>query len=118
LSDQAQPHFERLIVLDPIKVEHMLSSHAHLAAFVYASVYVGSLYISKNTRLTFASNTSGNLDAQEPVIERSRDDPDVIKARLLAVSIASALCCYAFAAYIAPDVRISVVLNLRGAIDV
>jgi prenyl protein peptidase len=93
-----------------IAPERMLPLYAHLAAFAYASVYVGSLYISKNTRLSFTSNSSNDgIDSrtQGQANGRLRDDPDVIKARLLAVSIASALCCYAFAAHVAPDVRLS-----------
>ena len=87
-----------------IAPERMLPLYAHLAAFAYASVYVGSLYISKNTRLSFTSNSSNSGVAGPEQGRRLRNDPDVIKARLLAVSVASALCCYAFIAYVAPDV--------------
>lgn len=63
---------------------------AHLLALSFAGSYVGSIYVSQNARLTYAS--SGPTErARERV--RYRDDPDVIRARLSAVTISTTLSC-------------------------
>lgn len=72
------------------------TSTAHFLTFLFAFSYVGSLYISKNARLSFSKHTpkSGNGSPREKLQdERWRDDPDVIRARLVAVTIATTLCC-------------------------
>ncbi|KIK52101.1 hypothetical protein GYMLUDRAFT_233793 [Collybiopsis luxurians FD-317 M1] len=76
-----------------------LSPHiAHLLGLAFASVYVGSIYVSKEARLVFITQTrpsdSEDKSKERPrqQNERWRDDPDVIKARITAVSIATALC--------------------------
>lgn len=63
---------------------------AHLLALAFAGSYVGSIYVSQNSRLTYASN-SPTERAKERV--RYRDDPDVIRARLKAVTISTLLSC-------------------------
>ncbi|KAE9400440.1 hypothetical protein BT96DRAFT_751676, partial [Gymnopus androsaceus JB14] len=68
---------------------------AHILGLVFASVYVGSIYVSKEARLVFSAqpkvidSKSERLREQN---ERWRDDPDVIKARVAAVSIATVVC--------------------------
>ncbi|KAG6917169.1 hypothetical protein DXG01_003605 [Tephrocybe rancida] len=69
---------------------------AHLLTFFFASTYVGSLYISKHARLSFArsrSNRANGAPYEKLQDERWRDDPSVIKARLLAGSLATILNC-------------------------
>ncbi|KIJ60308.1 hypothetical protein HYDPIDRAFT_117404 [Hydnomerulius pinastri MD-312] len=72
------------------------TTSAHVLAALFATSYVGSIYISKNARLSF-SNTRARLDygyaRPKERDERWRDDPDVIRARLVAVSTATFLCC-------------------------
>lgn len=63
---------------------------AHALAFVVGGSYVGSLYVSQNTRLTYQSEDAV-AQAKERV--RRRDDPDVIRARLTAVSVSTILSC-------------------------
>ncbi|CAL1698868.1 unnamed protein product [Somion occarium] len=71
---------------------------AHLLAAFFTFSYVGSLYISKNARLRFSSkavDTSGEMPRTREEEERWRDDPDVIKARLLAASLSTFVDCAA-----------------------
>lgn len=99
-------------------------STAHLLSFAFSALYVGSIYVSAQARLSFNSNpttrspsptnghayegsstasassrgttaTNGSTAAQRLKMkdERWRDDPEVIKARLIAVCIATTLCC-------------------------
>ncbi|KIM36558.1 hypothetical protein M413DRAFT_449099 [Hebeloma cylindrosporum] len=89
----------------------LTTSSAHLISLGLGAVYVGSIYLSKNARLRFTSRTrlkrtphgddnggNGNDHANElrererQKNERWRDDPDVIRARLVAVSIATVVC--------------------------
>ncbi|KAI9462980.1 CAAX protease self-immunity-domain-containing protein [Boletus coccyginus] len=69
---------------------------AHILAALFVTTYVGSIYISKDARLSF-SKTKVYLDYgfARPKLqnERWRDDPDVIRARLVAVSGATLICC-------------------------
>ncbi|KAF5385652.1 hypothetical protein D9757_003547 [Collybiopsis confluens] len=79
--------------------EHSLSSQtSHLLGLAFAGVYVGSIYVSKSARLVF-STPPQHTDSKDELRERQRqqnerwrDDPDVIKARVSAVSIAAGLC--------------------------
>jgi prenyl protein peptidase len=69
---------------------------AHAITLLFAISYVGSLYISKNARLSFASKpqrVENGSSREKESNERWRDDPEVIQARLLAVTIATFLCC-------------------------
>lgn len=74
---------------------------AHLISLVLGTTYVGSLYLSKNARLSFVSKPAdipqgyGNIPREKLKDERWRDDPDVIRARIFAVSVATILCCLA-----------------------
>ncbi|KAF9234688.1 CAAX protease self-immunity-domain-containing protein [Melanogaster broomeanus] len=72
------------------------TSSAHILAALFVTSYVGSIYVSKNTRLSF-SKTKVYLDygytRPKELNERWRDDQDIIRARLVAVSIATLLCC-------------------------
>ncbi|EMD32279.1 hypothetical protein CERSUDRAFT_144101 [Gelatoporia subvermispora B] len=73
--------------------------YAHALAAFFALSYVGSIYVSKNTRLAFkkeqlrASQASGQR-VRDPE-ERWRNDPQVIRARLVAVSTSTLLSCTA-----------------------
>jgi len=72
------------------------TSGAHIISAFFAVSYVCSLYISKNARLSFNSRSSHAHDgrARRKIgDERWRDDPDVIKARLLAVCSSTVLSC-------------------------
>ena len=68
---------------------------AHAFTAFFACSYVGSLYLSKNARLKFAKEASpGATDGEEReklTGERWRNDPDVIKARLLAATLSTTL---------------------------
>ncbi|KAF8911810.1 CAAX protease self-immunity-domain-containing protein [Mucidula mucida] len=69
---------------------------ATLLALFFVSSYVGSLYISKNARLSFVATTvNTDTPRQKQKSERWRDDPDVIRARLAAVSLATMCSCLA-----------------------
>ncbi|KAJ3763690.1 hypothetical protein EV360DRAFT_33071 [Lentinula raphanica] len=73
---------------------------AHLLGLAFACTYVGSIYVSKEARLVFnAQSTVANKDPTDQPRERLRgnnerwrDDPDVIKARIIAVSTATVIC--------------------------
>lgn len=75
------------------------SSSALLITHSFAFIYVGSLYLSKNTRLSFVSKPylakPGREDEERKKMKNERwgDDQDVIKARLAAVSVATVVCC-------------------------
>ncbi|KAJ7593898.1 hypothetical protein C8J56DRAFT_1001980 [Mycena floridula] len=71
------------------------TSFAHLATFSFAICYVGSLYISKNARLSFSlkTTTDGQPIKSRQNSERGRDDPVTIRARLTAASAATIVCC-------------------------
>ncbi|KAH7885150.1 CAAX protease self-immunity-domain-containing protein [Phlebopus sp. FC_14] len=72
------------------------TTSAHALAALFALAYVGSIYVSRNARLSF-SNTRAYLDygyaRPKERNERWRDDPNVIRARLFAVSTATILSC-------------------------
>ncbi|RDB15264.1 putative CAAX prenyl protease 2 [Hypsizygus marmoreus] len=77
-------------------VPPITTSSAHGLTLLFAFCYVGSLYISKNARLSFAEKQTAAYNGKpRPKYsdERWRDDPDVIRARLVAVSIATSICC-------------------------
>lgn len=63
----------------------------------FALIYVGSLYVSKHGRLSFVAKVvPPQRDGEERrrhESERWRDDPDVIRARLIAVTFASLVSC-------------------------
>ena len=60
---------------------------ANLVALFFSTSYVVSLYLSKHARL-------GNSNASTPQ-NRTRDDPSVIKARMVAASTSTILSCVA-----------------------
>jgi hypothetical protein len=69
---------------------------AHTLSLFFTSSYVGSIYVSKNARISFRSSTSiarGGHIPQRTFEERGRDDSDVIKARLFAVCVSTFLSC-------------------------
>ena len=59
---------------------------AHLINAVLTIGYVLPLYFTKYTRLSFSKTQSNNASRSKNPSERWRDDPTVIKARLLSVS--------------------------------
>ncbi|TBU23869.1 hypothetical protein BD311DRAFT_781383 [Dichomitus squalens] len=67
------------------------TAHAFTAFFTFS--YVGSLYATKNARLSFKSGVPSNVrDGEERAKdsdERWRNDPEVIRARLLAASLST-----------------------------
>ncbi|KAF8223925.1 hypothetical protein L208DRAFT_1411187 [Tricholoma matsutake] len=72
------------------------TSFAHGIAFLVVFSYVGPLYLFKNARLSFSSKpqrVTNGFSREKKSNERWRDDPEVIQARLLAVSIATTFCC-------------------------
>jgi hypothetical protein len=79
-------------------------STAHMLTIAFALTYVGSIYFSKAARLSFSRlankpqrNTNGwPTEREKGSNERWRDDPDVIRARLVAVSSATLACCLFF----------------------
>ncbi|KAJ3545754.1 hypothetical protein NMY22_g2312 [Coprinellus aureogranulatus] len=80
-------------------------STAHVLAIGFAAIFVGSLYVSNYTRLSFDKNVRITVEGCQRARqnnERWRDDPDVIRARLAAVSIASLICC-AIVAFLLKD---------------
>jgi hypothetical protein len=62
---------------------------AHLINAVLTLGYVLPLYFAKSTRLSFAKNPENNGTRSKGGSERWRDDPAVIKARLLSVSLST-----------------------------
>ncbi|KAL0576163.1 CAAX prenyl protease [Marasmius crinis-equi] len=79
--------------MPPVELAHLTSPQAYVLGLSLTFIYVGSLYVSKNARLSFSSKSSstGGHRLRE-ANERWRDDPDVIRARITAVTIATALC--------------------------
>lgn len=62
---------------------------AHLINAVLTLGYVLPLYFTKYTRLSFAKTPDTNTTRSNSSSERWRDDPAVIKARLLSVSFST-----------------------------
>ena len=76
-------------------VPPLSTTSGHTLSIIFASIYVGSIYLSKNTRLSFSGRTVHLLNGQarlKEADEKWRDDPDVIKARLVAVGAATLIC--------------------------
>lgn len=64
---------------------------ANIVAFFFASSYVVSLYLSKRARLGNPPKPNGSdVNATQ---NRTRDDPSVIKARMVAASTSTVLSC-------------------------
>ncbi len=72
---------------------------AHLFAAFFTFSYVGSLYLAKSARLSFkkgpVSRVRDGEERERYSDERWRNDPDVIRARLLAASASTLLSVYA-----------------------
>ncbi|KAF9266178.1 hypothetical protein L218DRAFT_996942 [Marasmius fiardii PR-910] len=81
--------------MPPLEREPLTPSEAYLLGLSFTFIYVGSLYISKNARLSFSSKSShrSNGPRLRESNERWRDDPDVIRARITAATIATVLSC-------------------------
>lgn len=62
---------------------------AHLINALLTLGYVFPLYFAKSTRLSFAKTQENNGTRSKGASERWRDDPAVIKARLLSVSLST-----------------------------
>ena len=63
--------------------------NAHLINAVLTLGYVLPLYFAKSTRLSFAKTPENNGNRFKGASERWRDDPAIIKARLLSVSLST-----------------------------
>ena len=75
-------------------VASLTTAQAHFLALFFASTYVGSLYISKKTRLAFSAKplVANGRHREKECHERWRDDGDVIRARLVACTLSTTLC--------------------------
>jgi hypothetical protein len=62
---------------------------AHIINAALTFGYVLPLYLTKFTRLSFAKNSRNDGPRPKGPSERWRDDPAVIKARLLSVSVST-----------------------------
>ncbi|PBK60181.1 hypothetical protein ARMSODRAFT_1090493 [Armillaria solidipes] len=72
-------------------------NQGHFLAFCFTVTYVGSLYLSKNARLSFvawSTHVPEGTSRQRQLNERWRDDADVIRARIIAVSLATGASCF------------------------
>lgn len=85
------------------------TAYAHMLAALHATAYVGSIYIAKCARRSLSkarapsTAMSGRPQKHD---ERWRDDPDVIRERLVAVTMATMVCCavvYAVVAALSDD---------------
>ena len=81
----------RMPLVFPAPPISLSTAHAFAAFFTFS--YIGSLYVSKNARLSFKNGVSVNVrDGEErakQADERWRNDPDVIRARLFAASMST-----------------------------
>ncbi|EPQ54776.1 hypothetical protein GLOTRDRAFT_77508 [Gloeophyllum trabeum ATCC 11539] len=88
----SEPELLEYFLAPPISLEI-----AHTLTLLFAAAYVGSLYLSKYTRLSFSDKSirvgSGG-SKERGANERWRDDPDVIRARLAIVSLVTVFCCF------------------------
>jgi prenyl protein peptidase len=83
---------ERMPLVFP--VPPLSTKGANLVAFFFSASYVVSLYLSKHARLGNSSKSNGpNATVSQ---NRTRDDPSVIKARMLAASTSTVLSCVVF----------------------
>lgn len=71
---------------------------AHIVSLLFGATYVGVLYLSQRARVSFET---GQLKG----VKGTRDDPSIIKARLLAVSLATLACCFAISLILFARVR-------------
>jgi hypothetical protein len=78
---------------------------AHLINAVLTLGYVLPLYFAKSGRLSFAKTQENNGTRSKGASERWRDDPAVIKARLLSVSLSTiaSLCLVGYAITAGPS---------------
>ena len=105
LSHSFSPPNHRMSVTSSDLVGTISGTTAHGLALGFAFIFVGSLYVSNHTRLSFDHNVKVSVGGNQRTKqnnERWRDDPDVIRARLAAVSIASVICC-AIVGYLLSD---------------
>ncbi|KAF9476205.1 Abi-domain-containing protein [Pholiota conissans] len=76
--------------------EPLLStSSAHIISLLLSTIYVGSIYFSQRARLSLGSWNTKKDDDEDDVgkaMKGTRDDPDIVRARLLAVSLATIAC--------------------------
>ena len=75
---------------------------AHLINAVLTLGYVFPLYFAKSTRLSFAKTPENSGTRSKGGSERWRDDPAVIKARLLSVSLSTIASLYLMGYIITP----------------
>jgi hypothetical protein len=80
---------ERMPLVFPIPP--LSTRGANLVAFFFSASYVVSLYLSKHARLENSSTPNGPRGNGSQ--SRTRDDPNVIKARMAAASTSTVLSC-------------------------
>ena len=75
----------------------LTTTTAHLISLAFGTIYVGSIYLSPTGRPSYVTQRTVGTGKDQKVIKqrfwRDRDDPDVIRARLAAVSAAMLACC-------------------------
>ena len=59
---------------------------AQIISLLFGTTYVGVLYLSQRARASFTPPKGGG-------VKGTRDDPEIIRARLIAVSLATFACC-------------------------
>ena len=80
---------ERMPLVFP--VPPLSTKGANLVAFFFSASYVVSLYLSRNARL--GNSLKSNCPNASVSQNRTRDDPTVIRARMLAASTSTVLSC-------------------------
>ena len=88
-----------LLFTEPV----LTTTSAFFISLSFAAAFVGGLYLSKNARVIFASvkyDGDGKTPRGKLQHERWRDDPDVIRARIIVVMVATLACCLAVFAII------------------
>lgn len=88
---------QSLTAMPPLSFAIISESTAHVLSILFATSYIGSLYVFQGGRLLFhAKNITGSDDRRKrPRVsgERWRDDDVAVKARLLACCISTAISC-------------------------
>ncbi|KAF5315246.1 hypothetical protein D9619_007505 [Psilocybe cf. subviscida] len=85
------------------------TSSAHLVSLGLGSVYVGSIFVARKARLALATN--------DGTVKGTRDDPEIIKSRLVSVSMATLGCCAGVFGILWKQVGGTVRMSRRGRQD-
>ena len=79
------------------------SSSAFFLSSIITASFFGGIYLSKAGRVSFVKSSSAYGERQPA--QRSRDDPDVIRARLKGISISTLINCGLIYTLVALDSR-------------